>query len=39
LLIAGTDRSVGIEQIDLRNSGDTSGDRHKVVGYGAFALT
>lgn len=39
LLIAGTDRSVDIEQIDLRNSGDTSGDRHKVVGYGAFALT
>ncbi len=24
--------------LDLRNSGDTSGDRHRVVGYGGFAL-
>jgi AmmeMemoRadiSam system protein B len=24
--------------LDLRNSGDTSGDRSRVVGYGAFAL-
>ena len=39
LLLAGTDRSFDVEQIDLRNSGDTSGDRQKVVGYGAFALT
>ena len=23
--------------LDLRNSGDTAGDRHRVVGYGAFA--
>lgn len=27
-----------IEALDLRNSGDTSGDRSRVVGYGAFAL-
>jgi AmmeMemoRadiSam system protein B len=27
-----------IELLDLRNSGDTSGDRDRVVGYGAFAL-
>ena len=27
-----------VEQIDLRNSGDTAGDRSRVVGYGAFAL-
>lgn len=27
-----------VEQIDLRNSGDTAGDRDRVVGYGAFAL-
>lgn len=28
-----------VEQLDLRNSGDTAGDRERVVGYGAFALT
>jgi AmmeMemoRadiSam system protein B len=27
-----------IERIDLRNSGDTSGDRSHVVGYGAWAF-
>lgn len=27
-----------VEQLDLRNSGDTSGDHSRVVGYGAFAL-
>jgi AmmeMemoRadiSam system protein B len=27
-----------IEQIDLRNSGDTAGDRDRVVGYGAFTV-
>ena len=37
--MAGSERSVEIEQLDLRNSGDTAGDRQKVVGYGAFALT
>jgi Predicted dioxygenase len=26
------------EQIDVRNSGDTAGDRQRVVGYGAFAF-
>jgi len=25
--------------LDLRNSGDTAGDRDRVVGYGAFAFT
>jgi hypothetical protein len=25
--------------VDLRNSGDTAGDRSRVVGYGAFAFT
>lgn len=35
-----TARSRGLlpEQIDLRNSGDTAGDRDRVVGYGAFAF-
>ena len=27
------------ELVDLRNSGDTAGDRDRVVGYGAFAFT
>jgi AmmeMemoRadiSam system protein B len=28
-----------VEQLDLRNSGDTAGDHHRVVGYGAFAVS
>jgi len=28
----------GVETIDLRNSGDTAGDKHHVVGYGAWAF-
>lgn len=31
-------RALDIEQLDLRNSGDTAGDRSQVVGYGAFIL-
>jgi AmmeMemoRadiSam system protein B len=31
-------RGLRIEQLDLRNSGDTAGPRDRVVGYGAFAL-
>ena len=31
-------RSLVAEQVDLRNSGDTAGDRDRVVGYGAFAF-
>jgi len=27
-----------IQTLDVRNSGDTSGDRSRVVGYGAFAI-
>ena len=27
-----------VELLDLRNSGDTAGDRERVVGYGAYAL-
>jgi AmmeMemoRadiSam system protein B len=30
-------RSLAAELIDLRNSGDTAGDKARVVGYGAFA--
>jgi len=32
-------RGCGIELLDLRSSGDTAGDRDRVVGYGAFAVT
>lgn len=29
----------GIETIDLRNSGDTAGNKRRVVGYGSYILT
>jgi AmmeMemoRadiSam system protein B len=32
------DHGYSVEQLDLRNSGDTAGDRDRVVGYGAFAV-
>jgi len=38
LLRAAEEHSLTVEQLDLRNSGDTAGDRGRVVGYGAFAL-
>lgn len=38
LLEAARRRRLVPEQVDLRNSGDTAGDRHRVVGYGAFAF-
>lgn len=38
LLHAAARRRLTVEQLDLRNSGDTAGDRTRVVGYGAFAL-
>ena len=38
LLVAGARHGLTAELIDLRTSGDTSGDRSRVVGYGAFAL-
>lgn len=38
LLRSATTRGLDVEQLDLRNSGDTAGDRDRVVGYGAFAL-
>ncbi|XOV88338.1 MAG: AmmeMemoRadiSam system protein B [Pseudomonadota bacterium] len=31
-------RHLRIEQIDVRNSGDTAGDRNQVVGYGAWRV-
>ncbi len=38
LLQAAGERHKQVEQLDLRSSGDTAGDRDRVVGYGAFAL-
>jgi AmmeMemoRadiSam system protein B len=37
-LFAGHERGWTIKRLDLRNSGDTSGDRSRVVGYGAWAV-
>lgn len=31
-------KSLHIKTIDLRNSGDTSGDKYRVVGYGAYVV-
>jgi hypothetical protein len=38
LLLAASRRGLRPELIDLRNSGDTAGDRRRVVGYGAFGF-
>jgi hypothetical protein len=38
LLASADRRRLDIELVDLRNSGDTAGDRDRVVGYGAFAV-
>ncbi len=38
LLFEAARRGMRCEPLDLRNSGDTAGDRRRVVGYGAFAL-
>jgi AmmeMemoRadiSam system protein B len=38
MLVAARGRGLAVELADLRNSGDTAGSRHEVVGYGAFAL-
>ncbi len=39
LLSAAKERGMRCRTVDLRNSGDTSGDRDRVVGYGAFVFT
>jgi len=38
LLLIGKRRGMRAELLDLRNSGDTAGDKREVVGYGAFAF-
>lgn len=39
LLLAAKRHGLEARLLDLRNSGDTAGDRARVVGYGAFAFT
>jgi len=39
LLSAAREHGLTAQVLDLRNSGDTAGDRQRVVGYGAFAFT
>ena len=39
LLAAAARRGLEVTALDERNSGDTAGDRRRVVGYGAYALT
>jgi len=38
LMQAGHCRDLRVEAVDMCNSGDTSGDKDRVVGYGAFIL-
>lgn len=38
LLLCAQRRTLAAELLDLRNSGDTAGDRSRVVGYAAFAF-
>lgn len=38
LMLAARERGLKVRTLDLSNSGDTAGDRSRVVGYGAYAL-
>ena len=38
LLRVARDHHLQVQTLDLRNSGDTAGDRNRVVGYGAYAF-
>ena len=38
LMLAAKVHGLQVRTLDVRNSGDTAGDRHRVVGYGAYAL-
>jgi AmmeMemoRadiSam system protein B len=39
LLLVAARRGLRVRTVDLRNSGDTAGDRARVVGYGAWVFT
>ena len=38
LLLAAQAHDLQVRTLDVRNSGDTAGDKGRVVGYGAYAL-
>ena len=38
LMTVAEEKNLSIELLDLRNSGDTAGDKSSVVGYGAYAF-
>jgi len=38
LLALAIKKHLEIETVDLRNSGDTAGDKQRVVGYGAYVV-
>ncbi|MGH8454355.1 MAG: AmmeMemoRadiSam system protein B [Nevskiales bacterium] len=38
LMVAACRHGLQVAPLDLRNSGDTAGDKRRVVGYGAYAL-
>ena len=38
LLMLARKKSLSVQTIDLRNSGDTAGDKNRVVGYGAYVI-
>lgn len=38
LLVAAQHHGLQVETLDLRNSGDTAGDKSRVVGYGAYVF-
>lgn len=38
MLVAAKRKGLATRLLDCRNSGDTAGDRHRVVGYASFAL-
>ena len=38
LMLAAKERGLKVRTLDVRNSGDTAGDKFRVVGYGAYAL-
>lgn len=38
LLKLARDKNLSVKTIDLRNSGDTGGDKRRVVGYGAYVI-
>ncbi len=39
LLVAAKRHALTVETVDLRNSGDTAGSRHEVVGYGSYVFS